>query len=148
MSEIDWKTELRKLEREFDGLPPEPTPEELRAEREALLEAQRQRERQITELGVWARIALVAALAAGLLFWPYGHACGVGLFAYMAAAAMITAGGLWAAVWTWRARMGVPHGIALVLVAWGLVLLAGQLLPRTGYARTDPANPPGWWCSR
>jgi len=35
MGEINWLTELRKIEREFDGLPPEPTPMELRARRAA-----------------------------------------------------------------------------------------------------------------
>jgi len=44
MGEINWLTELRKIEREFDGLPPEPTPMELRARRAAEQRAERLRE--------------------------------------------------------------------------------------------------------
>ena len=37
MSEIDWNVELRKIEREYDGLPPEPSANALRARRAAEL---------------------------------------------------------------------------------------------------------------
>jgi hypothetical protein len=30
---------------------------------------------------------------------------------------------------------------------WGLVLGAIELLPRTGYAKPDPARPTGWTCA-
>src|SRR5690606_40496917 len=71
MSEIDWNTELRRLEREFDGLPPEPTAEERAAHVAAVRAAQQRREQQALAVGVWARLLLVAALAGMLPLWPY-----------------------------------------------------------------------------
>jgi hypothetical protein len=32
-------------------------------------------------------------------------------------------------------------------VLWGLVLVANEVLPRTGYADTNPLDPPRWSCS-
>jgi hypothetical protein len=43
LSEINWALELRKIEREYDGLPPEPTAAEQRQKRET---EKRERERQ------------------------------------------------------------------------------------------------------
>lgn len=147
MSEIDWKTELRKIEREFDGLPPEPSPLDLRTRREAerLIEHRKQDRTQALATGV--RLLLVAALAAALFAWPYPRACGQGLFAYLGAESVIVVGGLWVAAWTWRCRMAKTHALAMALFLWGLVLVAAQVLPRVGYAKTDPAHPPQWWCA-
>ena len=81
MTEIDWNVELRKIEREYDGLPPEPSAAKLRAERAA---EQRRRERAAATLaffGAWARLLLVGALGASLLWWPYGRTCGIDLAA-------------------------------------------------------------------
>ena len=47
MSQIDWKTELKKVERAFDGLPPEPTPAERRA-KQAAEQREQQRKQQRT----------------------------------------------------------------------------------------------------
>lgn len=146
--EIDWKTELRRLEREFDGLPPEPTPEERAAHIAALRAAEQRREQQAMAIGVWARLLLVAALAGTLPLWPYDRTCGFGVISYLAAGAVIVAGGVWVTVWTWRARNAVAHSIALALILWGLILVGHPVLERVGYARTDPTNPPQWWCSR
>jgi hypothetical protein len=145
---IDWTTELKKIEREFSGLPPEPSAEQQRAKRAA---EQRERERtsqKALAIGAWVRLVVVAALAAGLPFWPYPHACGVGLFGYMAVATVIIAGGLWVAAWTWRGRLARAHGLAMLVVLWGLIVLASVVLPRVGYARVDPATETaaGWRC--
>jgi hypothetical protein len=144
MSGIDWSAELPKLEREFDGLPPEPTPADLRTQRAA----RERRNEQASELWVWARFVLVAALAGAFGFWPYARECGLSLFTYIGAGATIAVGGLWVTVWTWRSRMAIAHGLALILVLWGLVTVGRQVLPRIGYAKTDPANPPQWWCAK
>jgi hypothetical protein len=37
--------------------------------------------------------------------------------------------------------------LSLLLVVWGLVLGAIELLPRTGYAKPDPDRPTGWTCA-
>lgn len=97
--------------------------------------------------GVLARLALVVALAGAVILWPYRRACGLELFAFMGAEAMIAAGGLWLMVCTWRARMAKTHGVALLLLLWGLGLIGHQVLPRIGYAKTDVAHPAQWWCA-
>jgi hypothetical protein len=35
------------------------------------------------------------------------------------------------------------HAVAMVMVLWGIALVAAQVLPRVGYA-ADAAK---WWCS-
>jgi hypothetical protein len=147
MSHIDWKTELKKIEREFSGLPPIPTEQDKRQQR--ALE-QRERERQQARaamLGTWARLVLVAALGGAILLWPYPRDCGVGLFAYLFAELLIVAGGVWTAVYAWKHRLAIPHGLALLMLLWGLALLELQVLPRVGYAKVDARNPPGWRCT-
>jgi hypothetical protein len=148
MSEIDWNVELRKVERAFDGLPPEPTPEELRAQRAAAQRARQRREESAVAFGAWARLLLVTALAGALYSWPYPRMCGPGLVAYLGAEALIVLGGLWVAVCTWRSRMAKTHGLALMMVLLGLGLLQADVLPRIGYAKVDAANPPRWRCAR
>jgi hypothetical protein len=65
----------------------------------------------------------------------------------MAAEGVVVAGGLWLMACTWRHRMAKTHGVALAMMLWGLVLLAQQVLPRVGYAKSDPADPSRWVCS-
>jgi hypothetical protein len=146
MTDIDWNAELRKIEREFDGLPPEPSPAELRARRTAEQRAEQRRKERAMRLGVKARLILVAVLAGAIVWWPYSRECGPGLFAFMGAEAMIAVGALWVAACTWRSRMAKAHGVALVLVLWGLMLIGHQVMPRIGYAKTDPAKPARWSC--
>ena len=93
------------------------------------------------------RVAIVVALAAAIVFWPYRRDCGVGLFTYLGAEGMVVAGGLWLMTCTWRHRMARMHGVALVTMLWGLMLVAHQVLPRVGYAKSDPASPSRWTCT-
>jgi hypothetical protein len=147
MVDTKWTAELRKIERQFDGLPPEPSPTERTSRRIAERRTLEREERWAMVLGTVGRMALVLLLAGAINLWPYPHACGSGLFEYLGAESLIAVGGLWLAVWTWRARLGLAHGVALAMVLWGLVLVGLQVLPRVGYAKTDPRQPPSWWCS-
>ncbi len=145
MSSINWNVELKKLEREFDGKPPAPArPSSAELRQQAA--ARRQVEDKAAALGVWARIILVAALAGSLGFWPYARECGPGLFTFMGAGTMVMIGGLWVAFCTWRNRMALAHTLALVMLLAGLIAVGHQVLPRVGYARIDPRNPPLWQC--
>jgi hypothetical protein len=146
MTDIDWATELRRIEREFDGLPPEPTPAEVRARRAADAREREQKAKRAAVRGTRARLCLVIGLSAGIVLWPYGRTCGGGLLAYAGAAMVIVTGGLWVAGRAWRLRMARAHGLALLVALWGLLLLGDLVLPRIGYAAIDPANPPAWWC--
>jgi hypothetical protein len=146
MSEIDWNAELRKVSREFDGLPPEPGPEEIRAKRAAELATKQRNDEAAAVAGVWIRLFLVSSLAAGLNFWPYPRECGPGLIGYVVAQGVFTAGAMWVAVCTWRCRMGKTHLLALGMVLAGIAVMGGQILPRVGYAKVDASHPPRWSC--
>ncbi|HET7601071.1 MAG TPA: hypothetical protein VFK09_12305 [Gemmatimonadales bacterium] len=83
----------------------------------------------------WLRALLAAVLAAALPFWPYPRGCGIGLVLYLGAAGMVAVAGGWAAVSAWSRRRAWAHLVALLVVLWGLGLIAQQVLPRVGYAR-------------
>ena len=81
------------------------------------------------------RLVLSVALGIGILFWPYANRCGVGLAGYLVAVSAVLISGIWSAVWTWRHRTGRAHALSILLIVWGLMLGAGEVLPRIGYAR-------------
>ena len=142
MSDIDWNTELKKVEREFDGLPPLLQPEDLGLPRKGQRRAKTASRVVHTTAGAALRLSLVIALAAALNFWPYAHDCGLGLFMFLAVELVVLAGGLWASVYTWRGRMPRAHAAAALLILWGLALLSAEVLPRVGYARAQAV----WMC--
>jgi hypothetical protein len=143
MSEIDWNTELKKIEREFDGLPPLLGPEDLGLPRKGQRSARTaRRTSEKTTAGAALRLSLVIALAAAINFWPYAQDCGFGLFTLLGVELVVLAGGVWASVYTWRGRMPRAHLAAALLILWGLVLLSAEVLPRVGYARAQAT----WMC--
>jgi hypothetical protein len=153
VSSIDWSAELRKIEREFDGLPPEkqpakpaqprlklePTLKRLPGPRRAAIG-----ERNRMLLSVWSRIVLVGALATGLMFWPYLSACGFSLYTYMFACLMTMVGGVWVTVHTWQNRQVYAHVLSLLLVLIGFLTMGAQIAPRVGYARAEAH----WRCAK
>jgi len=145
MSSKNWDSELKKIDRMLEG-----------ASDEALLPAKTaktpqaradmvEKQRTTSTLGVMARLVLATALGIGMLFWPYDAKCGVGLLGYLAATGVLTAAGVWSSIWTWRHRSSRGHILSLLLILWGGVLAAIEILPRSGYAKPDP-NRPGWSC--
>jgi hypothetical protein len=142
----DWSTKLKKIEREFQGLPPEPSPAFKKLQSEEERRAQERAKQRVAAMGAGARLILVFALFGALTVWPYENNCGSGLFGYLGAEAAIIAGGLWVAFTTWRARLPKMHALSLLIVLVGLVLIAAEVLPRTGYATVDPKHPPAFWC--
>jgi len=144
LTHIDWSVELRKIEREFDGLPPEPTPSELRQRRET--ERQEQEERKSGAFGVYVRLSLVLSLCLGMFSWPYDVSCGGSVLGYMSAVATVIVGGFWTSLSTWRHRMPRSHFVSLLVVMCGLTLAAAQVLPRVGYAAPSPDRATTWRC--
>lgn len=144
--ENDWSTKLKKIEREFEGLPPEPSPAFKKLQSEEERRAQERAKQRVAMIGAGARLILVFALFGALAVWPYANACGWGLIGYVGAQAVIVAGGLWVAFTTWRARLPKMHILSLIIILVGLALIAAEVLPRTGYASVDPKNPPRLWC--
>lgn len=148
MAGIDWSVQLKKIERQFDGLPPDPNESELRATRETQRRSQQRKSTRDALFGAGSRVVLALSVSLAINAWPYDRACGVGLAGYLAAALVVIAGGLWAVAGTWRASAPRLHAAALLVVAWGIVLISAQVLPRVGYARIDPGNGPAWRCWR
>lgn len=99
-----------------------------------------------TNFGVYARLTLAVAIGVGIIFWPYANRCGLGLAGYLGAVGAVIVSGAWSAVWTFRHRAGRAHFLALLLVLWGLILAAIDVLPRIGYAKPTTAHPAVWAC--
>src|SRR5262245_39821987 len=146
MGDIDWGTEVKKLERECSGLPPEPSAASVKAKKEAERRAKEQKEAATARFGATARLVVVVALFGALFIWPYQRACGAGLFAYMAVEVVIAAGAVWVAEIAWRHRLGRIHVASLLTLLGALVLLAVQVMPRLGYDKAG-APPKQWWCA-
>lgn len=146
MPQDDWSVQLKKIEREFDGLPPEPSPAFKKLQSEEERRAQERVQQRGAMIGGGARLILVFALGVALAFWPYERECGSGLAAYLSVEAVIIIGGLWVAISTWRARLPRMHVLSLLIVLVGMILIAAEVLPRIGYASVDPKYPPRFSC--
>lgn len=150
----DWDKELHKIDQQLESLSDD-----------ALLPEQKQKgkggkpakatppagapapaTRTTSTLGVMARLLLAIALGVAIMFWPYSTKCGMGLFGYLAASIVVIVAGGWSAIWTWRHRSASGHILSLLLILWGALLAAQQVLPRIGYAKPDTAHPAVWMC--
>jgi hypothetical protein len=81
------------------------------------------------------RLTLSVLLGVGIMFWPYENRCGGGLIAYLLAVSAVIASGVWSSVWTWRHNAARAHILSILLIAWGVMLGASEILPRVGYAK-------------
>lgn len=95
---------------------------------------------------LYGRIGLSVALGVGMMFWPYDAKCGAGLGLYLGAVAAVVISGIWSAVWSWRHRAARLHSLSLLIVLWGIVLGALDVLPRVGYAKPSLLHPMTWAC--
>jgi hypothetical protein len=90
----------------------------------------------------WLRVLLGVGLAVAITQWPYPTACGFNLAVYLGAIATVVVAGLWSGITSWQRRLGLAHTLSMLVLLWGLVLSAREVLPRTGYAR----HPRVWSC--
>ena len=146
MADKNWEAEMRKIDRQLESvsdqaLLPAPTAAAPGARAQVV-----EKQRATSTFGVFARLLLAVALGIGMMFWPYAARCGFGLAAYLGATVAVVGAGAWSAVWAWRHRAGRAHSLALLLVLWGLVLAAIEVLPRAGYAKPTEAHPAIWSC--
>ena len=146
MAQDDWSAQLKKIEREFDGLPPEPSLAYKKLQSEEERRSKERAAQRAALIGVFARLILVGAVGVALLFWPYARDCGAGLFGFLGAEAVLVVGGIWIGITTWRARLARMHLISIAITLAGVVLIAAEVLPRIGYAAVDPKNPPRFSC--
>jgi putative flippase GtrA len=147
MSDRNWEAELKKIDRAMEGVSDEAMFPSKGAANPAARAAVADTQRTTSTLGVFMRLGLAVALGIAIVFWPYAARCGLGLSAYLAAVATLIAAGAWSSIWTWRHRAARSHILSLLLVLWGLVLGAIEVLPRTGYAVPTANHPANWTCS-
>ena len=142
----DWDRELSKIDKQLESI----SDDELIRRPAAATPAQQQavvveRERTST-FGALARLSLAVLVGVAILFWPYTARCGAGLAAYLGAVGVVVLAGAWSAVWTWRHRTARAHLLSLLIVVWGIVLGAMEILPRAGYAIPTAEHPAAWSC--
>jgi hypothetical protein len=148
----DWDKELRKIDQQLESLSDDallPTQKGKPARPSKAAPAATDAPppaRKTSTLGVLARLLLAVGLGVAIMFWPYSTKCGLGLFGYLAASLMIIVAGGWSAIWTWRHRSASGHVLSLLLILWGSLLAAQQVLPRVGYAKPDLVHPAIWMC--
>jgi hypothetical protein len=142
----DWDKELAKIDRQLEKVSDEamfPTPKgATTVERKAVAETRR----RTSTLGAMVRLLLAIALAVAVGFWPYPTPCGWMLAGYLAAVAAVIGAGGWSAVWTWRHRTGRAHLLSLLVVLWGLVLGAKEVLPRVPWPQGALTPARTWLC--
>ena len=88
-------------------------------------------------LGAWARVLLGLLVGVGMTQWPDTHECGFHLLFYGVGVGAVLAAGLWSSWASWKRRLAVAHVVSLLLITWGLVLAAREVLPRIGYASSQ-----------
>lgn len=146
MADRDWDAEMKKIDRQLERVSDEALfPSRQAATPQAKAQVAEQ-QRTTSTLGVFARLTLAVALGIGMVFWPYAARCGIGLAGYLGSVAALLVAGTWSSIWTWRHRSGRAHTLSLLLVLWGLVLGAIEILPRTGYAIPTADHPANWTC--
>jgi hypothetical protein len=94
-------------------------------------------------VALWARLLLGITLGVAMIQWPYPYGCDLPLVTYLGAVGAVMVAGVWVALAAWRLRSGPAHVVSLVLLFWGIVLGAEQVLPRVGYA----AERASWRCA-
>ena len=147
MADRNWDKELAKIDKQLESVSDEAlfpirhievTP----VQREQRVAAQK----ETRSWGALLRLALAVLLGVGILFWPYVARCGFGLAAYLGAVTAVIVSGVWSAVWTWKHRTAAAHILSLLIVVWGMLLGAQELLPRLGYAKATLEHPAMWAC--
>ncbi|HEV8447408.1 MAG TPA: hypothetical protein VGQ44_11320 [Gemmatimonadaceae bacterium] len=157
MPDRDWEKELAKIDKQLASLPDEalmPAAPDKQAKGAAVparggrpAASAPAESKSTTSFGVFARLTLALAVGIAMAFWPYPSRCGVGLIGYLGAVGVMTAGGVWASIWTWRHRASRAHLVSLAITVWGVLLGSLEILPRIGYAYPTDKHPAGWSCS-
>jgi hypothetical protein len=145
-SDRDWAKQMAKIDKQLESVSDEAVFPSKTAKTDGVKSSNEAKQKSTSTLGVVLRLTLSVLLGVGMLFWPYESRCGIGLAGYLGAVVVVAGSGLWSAVWAWRHRAGRAHTLSLLLILWGLVLGAMEVLPRVGYAKPDAAHPATWAC--
>jgi hypothetical protein len=146
MVDRNWEKELAKIDKRLESA----SDEQLFPKSAAKTTSQEQaivgKQSRTSTLGVMMRLLLAVALGIGMIFWPYQSRCGLGLLGYLLAVVVLISAGTWSAVWSWRHRAGKAHVLSLLIMLWGAILGAQEILPRLGYAKPTLDHPSAWEC--
>ena len=142
MSNKDWDKELAKIDKQLESVsdaqlfpdtkPAPAAPGKAPAGVSPGVAADRAAARSWPAI---LRLTLAVILGVAIMFWPYDNRCGAGLAGYLVAVTAVFGAGIWSAVWTWRHRAARAHTLSILLIGWGLLLGATEVLPRIGYAK-------------
>jgi hypothetical protein len=146
MSDINWNVELRKIVREYDGLPPERSRTQIRLQKIQEIVARDRLDERFAVLAFWLRLVLAATLTFSLFWWPYGHRCGFPLVAFLLANVVAIVAAVTLGVETWRERMVWPFLASTLFAVTAWTVIAAHVLPRMGYAPSGETSP-GWSCA-
>ena len=145
-SERDWAKEMAKIDKQLESISDEALLPAKNAPTPAAKAEIVAKQKSTSTVGVMLRLLLAVVLGVAMIFWPYSARCGIGLFAYLGAVGVVVAAGVWTSVWTWRHRSARGHLLSLLLILWGGVLGAMEILPRVGYATPSAQHPAEWLC--
>ncbi len=146
MADKDWDRELAKIDKQLESVSDEQLFPKSAAKTTPQREAIAEKQSRTSTFGVMVRLLLSVALGVGMIFWPYQARCGLGLLAYLLAVVVLIGAGGWSAVWAWRHRAGKAHVLSLLIMLWGTILGAQEILPRVGYAIPTLDRPNVWEC--
>ncbi len=146
MADKDWDRELAKIDKQLESVSDEQLFPKSAAKTTPQREAIADKQSRTSTFGVMVRLLLSVALGVGMIFWPYQARCGLGLLAYLLAVVVLIGAGGWSAVWAWRHRAGKAHVLSLLIMLWGTILGAQEILPRVGYAIPTLDRPNVWEC--
>lgn len=146
VSDIDWNLELRKISREYDGLPPERSRTQLRLQKIQEIAAKDRFLERLSLIGVWARLILIAALGVSLFWWPYGRSCGMPFAAYLFSNVIVIIGAVTLALRAWQDRLPWIFISSAVCVALAWTVITLNVMPRLGYSPAG-VKTAGWSCA-
>jgi uncharacterized membrane protein len=146
VSDIDWNLELRKIVREYDGLPAEHSRTQLRLQKIREIAAKDRFLERVSLIGIWVRLILIAALGVSLFWWPYGRHCGMPLAGYLISNGVVIIGALSLAIRTWRDRLSWAFLCSTLCVCLAWTVIALNVLPRLGYAPVGGTSA-AWSCA-
>jgi cation transport ATPase len=146
MVDRNWEKELAKIDKHLESVADEQLFPKDAAKTTSQQQAVVEKRSRTSTLGVMMRLLLAVALGIGMIFWPYQARCGLGLLGYLLAVIVLIAAGTWSAVWAWRHRAGKAHVLSLLIMVWGTILGAQEILPRLGYAKPTLDHPSAWEC--
>ena len=150
----DWDKELADIDKLIAAGPAVPAgkPAKQGSRQEAAVGGRREAEAEPTgrlaslryhSAFTWIRLVLAGLLGIGMTQWPYTHGCGIPLYGYLGAVGVVVVASFWSMISSWKSRSGLAHTLSIVLLFWGCVLGAREVLPRIGYAKTA-----GVWACR